>query len=216
MKAKTKPTKDTKACREHLASRSKAQMKVSSSEAALPTQHGTFRVRAFRDQDGREHLAVYKGDVTEGNVPVRIHSSCTTGDIFHSLRCDCGPQIEMSLEYIEAKGCGVVVYMAQEGRGIGLLNKINAYVLQERGFDTVEANERLGFESDGRDYAEAAEILKTLGVKSVMLMTNNPQKIKDLECHGIVVAGRIPVKVKPNENNRRYLQTKKSRMKHML
>jgi 3,4-dihydroxy 2-butanone 4-phosphate synthase / GTP cyclohydrolase II len=206
----------SKACREHIASRSKARMSTSSAEAALPTRHGTFRVRAFRDQDGREHLALYKGDLGSENVPVRIHSSCTTGDCFHSLKCDCGPQLEKALRHIERNGCGVLVYLAQEGRGIGLLNKINAYVLQEKGFDTVEANEKLGFVSDSRDYAEAAEILRILGVKSVRLLTNNPQKISDLECHGIRVVGRIPVKVKPNENNKRYLETKKNRMEHML
>lgn len=206
----------SRACKRHLESTPKARMTVSSGEAALPTRHGTFRVRAFRDQDGREHLAVYKGRIAAERVPVRIHSSCTTGDCFHSLRCDCGPQLERALRRIERKRLGAVIYMAQEGRGIGLLNKINAYVLQEKGYDTVEANERLGFASDGRDYAEAAEILSILGVKSVLLMTNNPQKINDLECHGVKVAGRIPVKVKPNKNNERYLSTKKTRMEHML
>ncbi len=206
----------SRACRSHLKKTHDVRMTVSSGEAALPTRHGKFRVRAFRDQGGREHLAVYKGRIAAGRVPVRIHSSCTTGDCFHSLRCDCGPQLAKALRHIERNRLGLVIYMAQEGRGIGLLNKINAYVLQERGYDTVEANERLGFESDGRDYAEAAEMLKILGVKSVLLMTNNPRKINDLECHGVNVAGRIPVKVRPNKSNERYLRTKKTRMEHLL
>jgi 3,4-dihydroxy 2-butanone 4-phosphate synthase/GTP cyclohydrolase II len=207
---------DERACRAHIDSRAPVRMDVSSGEAALPTKHGTFMTRAFKDQEGREHLAVYKGKISGGRLPVRIHSSCTTGDCFHSLRCDCGDQLAKSLEYVEKNGRGMVLYMAQEGRGIGLLNKINAYVLQEKGLDTVEANERLGFASDGRDYAEAAEILKAMGVGSVMLMTNNPLKIRDLECHGIEIVGCIPVKVKANKNNKRYLQTKKLRMEHML
>jgi 3,4-dihydroxy 2-butanone 4-phosphate synthase / GTP cyclohydrolase II len=206
----------SRACARHLTSRPKTKIIVSSGEADLPTKHGSFKVRAFRDQDGREHLAVYKGEIAGTRVPVRIHSSCTTGDIFHSLRCDCGDQLVLALQHIEKNGRGVVLYMAQEGRGIGLLNKINAYVLQERGLDTVDANVKLGFVSDGRDYAEAADILRILGVKSVLLITNNPQKMRDLKCHDTPVVGRIPAKVRPNKNNRRYLQTKKTRMEHLL
>ncbi|MFH0862438.1 MAG: GTP cyclohydrolase II [Candidatus Altiarchaeota archaeon] len=211
-----KAKKADASCRGHVMSRPAARIVASSQDAALPTMFGSFSAKAFRDQDGREHLAVYKGDIASKDVPVRLHSQCTTGDIFHSLRCDCGQQLEMALNHIERKGKGAVIYLAQEGRGIGLLNKINAYVLQERGLDTVEANEMLGFASDGRGYAEAAEILRILGIRSVRLMTNNPQKINDLSCHGIEVAGRIPVRVKPNRVNRRYMQTKKTKMNHFL
>jgi len=213
---KTSNTLKNTHSRRRITPKPKARITASSDEADLPTRHGHFKVKAFRDQIGREHLAVYKGEVAGERVPVRIHSSCTTGDIFHSLRCDCGNQLAKALRYVEENGRGIVIYMAQEGRGIGLLNKINSYVLQERGYDTVEANEILGFTSDGRDYAEAAEILKSMGVKSVVMITNNPQKIMDLGCRHIPVVGRIPVKVKPNKLNSRYLQTKKSRMNHIL
>lgn len=228
MKALAPPAKKTsrrrvvnlrgQTCSEHLHDRRSRRDGIveSSGEAYLPTAHGTFRTRAFRDGRGREHMAVYKGDIATESVPVRIHSSCTTGDIFHSLRCDCGPQLAKALEYVEGNGCGIVLYLAQEGRGIGLLNKINAYVLQERGLDTVEANERLGFASDSRDYKAASDILRILKVKSILLLTNNPQKLADLECHGTRVLGRIPLLVKANEHNRRYLHTKKTRMDQML
>jgi 3,4-dihydroxy 2-butanone 4-phosphate synthase / GTP cyclohydrolase II len=228
MKAKAAQAKSTgprkvvnmrgQSCRQHLSDRrgGKDDIVASSGEASLPTAHGTFRVRAFRDGRGREHMAVYKGGIESESVPVRIHSSCTTGDIFHSLRCDCGPQLAKALEFVEGNGRGIVIYLAQEGRGIGLLNKINAYVLQEKGLDTVEANERLGFASDSRDYKAASDILRFLKAKSILLMTNNPQKIADLECHGTRVVGRIPLKVKANLHNRRYLHTKKTRMDQML
>jgi 3,4-dihydroxy 2-butanone 4-phosphate synthase / GTP cyclohydrolase II len=224
-----KPSKEGKAagnavdlggltCRQHLKSlgNGKNDIVEVSEEALLPTEHGTFKTRAFMDGMGREHMAVYKGDIAQEKVPVRLHSSCTTGDIFHSLRCDCGPQLAKALKLVEENGCGVVIYLAQEGRGIGLLNKINAYVLQERGLDTVEANERLGFASDSRDYRVASEILRILKVKSIILLTNNPQKIADLECHGTRVAGRMPLRVEPNKYNKRYLHTKKTRMDQML
>jgi 3,4-dihydroxy 2-butanone 4-phosphate synthase / GTP cyclohydrolase II len=187
-----------------------------SGEAALPTKYGKFMCRAFRDIRGREHIALYKGVVCGDGIPVRIHSSCATGDIFHSLRCDCGKQLSKSLSCIEKLGCGILIYMAQEGRGIGLFNKINAYVLQDNGLDTVEANEELGFESDARDYGEAAEILRYFGVKSARLITNNPAKIKDLESKDIGVLERISLKVRPNSQNRRYIMTKKDRMGHLL
>ncbi|MBD3389011.1 MAG: GTP cyclohydrolase II [Candidatus Altiarchaeales archaeon] len=188
----------------------------SSEEALLPTSHGNFNARSFRDADGREHLAVYKGDLKRENVPVRVHSKCTTGDTFHSLRCDCGEQLARALEHIEKEGFGVLVYLDQEGRGIGLLNKVNAYRLQENGSDTVEANEELGFPSDMRDYRVAADILKSLGVVSVLLMTNNPGKIKGLVEHGVTVSDRMPLKVEPNDFNRKYLDTKKLRMDQLL
>ena len=203
-------------CKEHIAATGGSGLLESSSDAALPTKYGTFRVKAFKDRGGREHLVVYKGNVKSERVPVRVHSQCTTGDCFQSRRCDCGPQLEKALKYVEKNGRGVVVYLAQEGRGIGLFNKINAYVLQERGFDTVDANVRLGFGSDQRDYLEAAEVIKALGVKSVLLMTNNPAKIADLQCHGVKVAGRIPMITRPNRHNKRYLQTKKARMDQLL
>ncbi|MFH1055789.1 MAG: GTP cyclohydrolase II [Candidatus Altiarchaeota archaeon] len=191
-------------------------MITSSCEASLPTDYGTFRVRAFRDPEGREHLAVYKGDIKSERVPVRVHSQCTTGDTFHSLRCDCGKQLIKALKYIQSEGNGVVLYMEQEGRGIGLFNKINAYLLQENGSDTVEANEKLGFESDLRTYTVAAEMLKCLRVKSVLLMTNNMQKMKGLEEASIKVEGRIPLITKPNKYNRRYLHDKKVKMDQLL
>lgn len=191
-------------------------MMEASGEANLPTRHGTFKARAFRDADGREHLAVYKGDVNAEKVPVRVHSKCTTGDTLHSLRCDCGEQLVKALECIDSHGLGVLVYLEQEGRGIGLLNKINAYRLQDNGSDTVEANRELGFPSDMRDYKVASEILRVLGVRSVVLMTNNPGKIEDLRFHGTKVVGRIPLKTEPNEYNRKYLNTKKARMDQLL
>jgi GTP cyclohydrolase II len=188
----------------------------SSGEASLPSKHGTFKVRAFRDGEGREHLAVYKGDIKSERVPVRIHSQCVTGDTFRSLKCDCSEQLAESLGYIESEGVGVVIYLQQEGRGIGLFNKINAYCLQDEGCDTVEANNRLGFPTDMRDYRVAAEILRVLGVKSVALLTNNIKKIDSLRDSGINVVERIPLAMKPNEYNRRYLETKKTKMKHLI
>ncbi len=187
-----------------------------SDEAALPTEFGQFRVKAYRDQKEREHLAVYKGDITEGSVPVRIHSECLTGDTFHSLRCDCGWQLTESLKIIEREGCGVIIYLKQEGRGIGLFNKIKAYALQENGKDTVEANNELGFPSDMREYNVAAEILDELGVKAVLLITNNNDKIDGLKKSGIHVEGRIPLASEPNKHNRKYLNTKRDKLKHML
>jgi 3,4-dihydroxy 2-butanone 4-phosphate synthase/GTP cyclohydrolase II len=188
----------------------------STEEATLPTDYGNFKVRAFRTGDGREHLAVYKGDLSSDKVPVRIHSQCVTGDIFHSMKCDCRRQLEKSLKYVADGGLGVVVYLAQEGRGIGLFNKINAYRLQETGFDTVEANHQLGFPTDMRDYRDAADILKALGVESVALLTNNKAKIKGLEESGLKVVERIPLAVEPNPHNRRYLKTKREKMNHLL
>ncbi|MFH1404193.1 MAG: GTP cyclohydrolase II [Candidatus Altiarchaeota archaeon] len=188
----------------------------SSEEAGIPSEYGSFKARAFRDTDGREHLAVYKGDLGSENVPVRIHSQCITGDIFHSLKCDCSAQLVKALQYIEERGVGVLIYLAQEGRGIGLLNKINAYNLQENGRDTVEANNELGFPTDMRDYTVAADILKQLGVGSVALLTNNEEKIKGLAESGINVVERIPLTTEPTEYNLRYLKTKRDKMHHLL
>jgi 3,4-dihydroxy 2-butanone 4-phosphate synthase / GTP cyclohydrolase II len=187
-----------------------------SQEASLPLKQGMFRVRAFRDMNGFEHLAVYMGDIKTTEVPLRIHSQCTTGDIFHSLKCDCGQQLEESLKIIAENKRGIILYMAQEGRGIGLLNKINAYRLQEQGLDTVDANLRLGFDSDLRQYRDAALILRQLQVKSVKLITNNPSKISGLTGEGIPVSGRIPIIIPANCHNQRYLDTKKNRMDQLL
>ncbi len=186
-----------------------------SEEASLPSEYGTFNVRAFRDGEGREHLAVYKNLGGE-KVPVRIHSQCLTGDTLGSLKCDCREQLVGALRRIEGEGRGVVVYLEQEGRGIGLFNKINAYCLQDNGCDTVEANNRLGFPTDARDYRVAAEILDYFNVKSVALLTNNPDKIRGLEESGINVVERIPLTVEPGEFNRKYLETKREKMNHLL
>ncbi|MFH1285396.1 MAG: GTP cyclohydrolase II [Candidatus Micrarchaeota archaeon] len=186
-------------------------------EASLPTKFGKFKVYAFADEAGSGHLAVVKGEL-KGKlaVPVRVHSECLTGDVFGSLRCDCRGQLEKALEHIGKSECGALVYLRQEGRGIGLLNKIRAYTLQENGYDTVDANIALGFKEDMRGYRTAAEILKILGVKSVVLLTNNPHKLEELALYGIEIAGRMPITTKPTAYNKRYLSTKKKRMGHML
>lgn len=186
--------------------------------AKLPTSHGTFEIVGFDNQlDGKEHIALVKGNVRDKeNVLVRVHSECFTGDVFGSYKCDCGNQLHTAMERIDEKGEGVVLYLRQEGRGIGLLNKIKAYKLQEQGFDTVDANLELGFESDSRDYAVAAQMLKALGVKSVQLMTNNPEKIKGLENYGIKVEERKEIEIPANEINATYLKTKQDRMGHKL
>jgi 3,4-dihydroxy 2-butanone 4-phosphate synthase/GTP cyclohydrolase II len=188
----------------------------STRDALLPSSYGSFKVRAYRDGSGGEHLAIYKGLLDGGSVPVRIHSECLTGDTIRSLKCDCGEQLELALRRIEKEGRGAVVYLRQEGRGIGLFNKIKAYALQEEGKDTVEANNILGFPDDMRDYKVAADILKDLGVKSVVLLTNNKNKIAGLRKSGIKVEGRIPLTTEPNEHNSRYLKTKRDKLDHML
>ncbi len=186
-------------------------------EAELPTRFGKFRVHAFVDDEGGEHLALVRCEhKMHQRMPVRIHSRCLTGDTLTSLRCDCRDQLEKSMKYLERKGCGVLIYMDQEGRGIGLANKIKAYALQDQGMDTVEANVHLGFGEDQRDYGVAAEILRYFGLDSIALMTNNPEKIRDLERHGIKVAERIPLTTKANRYNRKYLDTKKEKMNHIL
>ncbi len=187
-------------------------------EANLPTEFGDFRVVAYaNDVDKREHVALIKGEVAgKEDVLVRMHSECLTGDVFHSRRCDCGEQLVTSLRQIEAEGCGVLVYMKQEGRGIGLMNKIRAYQLQENGMDTVEANEVLGFPADLRDYGIGVQVLLDLGIKSMRLMTNNPKKIIGLEGYGLSVTEQVPVTVKPNRYNAGYLQAKREKLGHMI
>ena len=186
--------------------------------AKLPTDSGTFELVGFDNQlDGKEHIAIVKGDVAgKENVLVRIHSECFTGDILGSYRCDCGSQLKKAMRTIEDKGEGIVLYLRQEGRGIGLINKIKAYKLQDNGLDTVDANLALGFGEDERDYAVAAQMLKALGVKSVVLMTNNPAKIEGLESYGVKVVKRAEIEIKPNEVNEKYLRTKFERMGHKL
>jgi len=187
-------------------------------EAKLPTPYGDFTVIAYRSQTApHEHIALVMGDVaTDEPVLVRVHSQCLTGDVFHSLRCDCGEQIEMAMQRISGEGRGVVLYMRQEGRGIGLHNKIKAYALQEKGMDTVEANLSLGFKADLRDYGIGAQILADLGVRNMRLMTNNPKKISGLESYGLKITEQLPITTQPNPHNRRYLQTKQKKLGHLL
>mgnify|MGYP001766906790 CR=1 FL=1 len=187
-------------------------------EVQLPTQFGEFRIVPFRQKsNGVEHVALIKGSwLPDEPVLTRVHSSCMTGDIFGSLRCECGDQLHKAMEMIEKEGKGVVVYMLQEGRGIGLLNKIAAYKLQDKGLDTVEANLHLGFNADERDYGVGAQILRNLGVTKMKLITNNPVKRVGLEGFGLEVAEVIPLEIKPNKYNQRYLKTKRDRMGHHL
>ncbi len=187
-------------------------------EAELPTDFGEFRVFAFtNDVDRREHIALVKGEVDgQQDVLVRMHSECLTGDVFHSQRCDCGQQLKASLQQIDEEGQGVLVYMRQEGRGIGLMNKIRAYQLQEKGMDTVEANEMLGFPADLRDYGIGVQVLLDLGIKSMRLMTNNPKKIVGLQGYGLSVTEQVPITVTPNRHNLRYLRAKREKMGHLI
>lgn len=184
----------------------------------LPTRHGTFMIHAFEDPEtGKEHVALVMGNA-RGGLPVllRVHSECLTGDGFGSLRCDCGPQLEAAMANVAAEGRGVILYLRQEGRGIGLLNKIRAYHLQDEGADTVEANEQLGFAPDLREYSMCEDMLAHLGITSVRLMTNNPRKVAALEAHGISVVERVPLMTGRNPHNEQYLDTKRGKLGHML
>ena len=187
-------------------------------DARLPTDHGTWRIVGYKnDVDTHEHVALVYGDVAAGeDVLVRIHSKCLTGDVFHSLRCDCGWQLDKAMEMIAAEGRGVIVYLDQEGRGIGLLNKLKAYELQDRGADTVEANEQLGFKPDLRNYGIGAQILLDLGLKSIRPITNNPRKMVGLEGYGIRLGERVPIVQPSHDENAGYLQTKRDKLGHLL
>ncbi len=187
-------------------------------EVDLPTDHGHFRLSMYKSRvTGLEHLALVKGDVADGApVLVRVHSECFTGDVLGSERCDCGPQLHAAMEMVEREGRGVVVYMRQEGRGIGLANKLHAYKKQEEGMDTVEANVALGFAPDLRDYGEGAQILTDLGIRQLRLMTNNPCKIAGLEGYGLEIVERVPIVIPANAHDRRYLDTKKTKMGHLI
>jgi len=187
-------------------------------DVEMPTRYGLFRMVAFHTSvDEAIHIALVKGAISvEEPCLVRVHSECMTGDLFHSLRCDCGEQMEAALRGIEEHGCGVFLYMRQEGRGIGLVNKLKAYRLQDEGCDTVEANHRLGFAADLREYGIGAQILSDLGVRQMILMTNNPRKIVGLDSYGLQVVDRMPLEIRPNVRNLRYLRTKKTKLGHML
>ena len=184
----------------------------------LPTRYGHFKLVLFEDLITKDsHIAVVRGIVkNKQNVLVRVHSSCETGDIFHSLRCDCGDQLETALKAVGEAEQGVVLYIHQEGRGIGLANKLKAYCLQEKGMDTVEANKALGFDPDLRDYGIGAQMLSELGIKSINLMTNNPGKINGLESYGLKITKRVPLEISPSKSNEKYLKTKKEKMGHIL
>ena len=187
----------------------------------IPTEYGVFHVHAYRstaqDDDAHTHMALGMGDISNGEpVLVRVHSECFTGDVLGSLRCDCGPQLHAAMSMIAREGRGVLLYMRQEGRGIGLLTKLKAYKLQDEGLDTVDANVALGFPPDLREYGTGAQILMDLGLKRIRLMTNNPRKIVGLEDYGVEIVDRVPLLIEPNKYNERYMSTKEERMGHLL
>lgn len=185
------------------------------SKVKLPTSYGEFDMYGFTSQlDDKEYIVISSGEIKDG-MNVRIHSECVTGDIFHSARCDCGDQLEYSMKYIQEHG-GMILYLPQEGRGIGLINKLKAYELIEQGYDTITANEALGFEADLRDYTEASQILKYFNIEEIQLISNNPDKFNQLQFLGIRVSNRVPVVIEPNETNESYINTKKHEMGHLI
>lgn len=188
------------------------------STALLPTEYGAFEIHVYEHVlDGQTHVALIHGDIGDGErVLGRLHSSCLTGDVFHSARCDCGPQLQAAMQRVAAEGRGIIVYLNQEGRGIGLANKIRAYALQDQGYDTVEANERLGFDADLREYGTAVEILLHVGVRSMRLLSNNPRKREGVERHGVAVVEMVPLEIPASATTLRYLRTKKEKLGHLL
>jgi 3,4-dihydroxy 2-butanone 4-phosphate synthase/GTP cyclohydrolase II len=184
----------------------------------MPTEHGNFKLVAYRQLNTNDiHMALVRGEWQKDEpVLVRVHSSCMTGDIFGSCRCDCGPQLHKAMEMVDKAGKGAVLYMNQEGRGIGLLNKLKAYKLQEQGLDTVEANLKLGFDMDERDYGVGAQILRDLGVSKINLISNNPKKRVGLMGYGLEIVGNVPIEILPNPHNEKYLQTKRDKLGHLI